>query len=63
MGIQTTKLPSNHFKRSLNEITKKVYEAQKHDPKKGDFALLVEEDKKLVNLQLSDQEIQNMEKS
>ena len=42
------------MKRNQNKITKKVYEAQKADPKKGDFAKLVKEDKELINLDLSD---------
>ena len=51
------------LKRSQSEITRKVYNVQKHYPKKGDFALLVEEDKNLIELELSDIEIENMEKS
>ena len=42
------------MKRNQNEITKKVYEAQKAGPKKGDFAILVKEDKELIKLDLSD---------
>ena len=42
------------MKRNQNEITKKVYEAQKAGPKKGDFVILVKEDKELIKLDLSD---------
>ena len=50
------------MKRNQNEITKKVYEAQKADPKKGDFAILVKEDKELIELDLSDEDIERMDK-
>ena len=50
------------MKRNQNEITKKVYKAQKADPKKGDFAILVKEDKELIELDLSDEDIERMDK-
>ena len=51
------------LKRGENEITRKVYEAQKLNPKKGDFVLMVREDKEMIQLDLSDHQIELMDKS
>ena len=47
--------------RNQKEITRKVYEAQKLDTKKGDFVQQIEEDKEMAKLDLSDQEIEVMD--
>ena len=49
--------------RSDLELTRKIYNAQKQDPIKGDWVTLVKEDLKLVNIHLSDKEISETKKS
>ena len=51
------------LKRNQNEITRKVYEAQKLDSKKGDFVQQIEDDKEMIKLDLSDQEIEMMDQT
>ena len=48
--------------RGDSEVTKKTYLAQKADPLKGDFCLLVEDDKKMLKLDKTDDEIKYMKK-
>ena len=48
--------------RQDTELTKKTYLAQKADPTKGDFCLLVEEDKKLIEMAETDDDIKKMTK-
>ena len=43
--------------------TRKVFEAQKLDPKKGDFLQQIENDKEMIKLGLSDQEIEVMDRA
>ena len=51
------------LKRNQNEITRKVFEAQKLDPKKGDFVQQIKDDKAMIKLGLSDQEIKVMDQT
>ena len=48
--------------RDETEVTKQTYLAQKADPLKGDFCLLVEADKKLLNIDKTDEELKDMKK-
>ena len=50
------------LKRKKDEVTRKIYEAQKLNPSKGDFIELIKADKGIVSLELSDNEIENMER-
>ena len=52
----------NILKRDTKELIRKVYEAQKLDPKQGDFVQLVKNDLKLANITITEEEIQNMDK-
>ena len=45
------------------ELVRKVYEAQKEDVSPGDFYELVMEDKALINLELSEDEMKSMKKT
>ena len=49
------------LKRDKNELIQKVYEAQKLDPKQGDFIQLVQADANLVNFNIQEELIQNMD--
>ena len=73
--LETSQIPLRHvlasrrilylhtiLKRSKDDLISRVYHAQKADPVKGDFCLLVEEDMKLVGLSLSEEEITMMSK-
>ena len=53
----------NILKRDMNELVRRVYEAQKADPKQGDFVKLVEDDAKLVNIVIQEEHIAKMDKS
>ena len=44
----------------LNRDREELFEAQKHDPSKGDFCKLVEEDIQLLNIQLTEKDIEDM---
>ena len=48
------------LQRGADELIFKVYAAQKNDPIKGDFCQLVNDDRQLIDLQLSDSQISNM---
>ena len=48
--------------RDDRELTKKVYLAQKGDPTKGDFCLLVEKDLKMLEIKKTHAEIKEMKK-
>ena len=50
----------NILKRDKTELVRRVYQAQKENSLKGDFAQLVQEDAKLVNLNMSDDELEKM---
>ena len=51
------------LKRDNSELTKRVYLAQKANPKKGDFVELVYADAKLVNISMEEEQIENMSKT
>ena len=48
--------------RDDKELTKKIYLAQKDDPSKGDFCLLVENNLKMLEIRKSNSEIKEMKK-
>lgn len=48
------------LKRSTKEIIRKVYEAQKSSPIKGDWINLVREDMKQIGIDISDKAIEEM---
>ena len=50
------------LKRNKTELTKKMYLAQKSDPKKGDFYDLVKKDIEMVKLYLNEDEIESLTK-
>ena len=50
------------LKRDKNEPIRRVYDAQKANPKQGDFVLLVQNDAELVNLVLQEEAIEKMGK-
>jgi hypothetical protein len=50
----------NILHRNEKELIKKVYNAQKADPSKGDYCKLVESDMNMIDLKLTDQEITNI---
>ena len=50
------------LKRDKNELIRRVYDAQKANPKQGDFVLLVQNDAELVNLVLQEEAIEKMGK-
>ena len=52
----------NLLQKSENEMTKKIYEAQKANPSTGDFSELVKDDLKSIDLNLSDVEISRLSK-
>ena len=51
------------LQRDSDELVRKVYEAQKVVITPGDFLELVEEDKELINLEISEDEIKSMKKA
>ena len=51
------------LRRPKTELISRFYHAQKLKPSKGDFVTLVENDKKLLKISLSDQEISEISKS
>ena len=50
----------NILKKDEEELVSEIYNAQKNSPHDGDFCKLVEMDKALVNLTITDSEISNM---
>ena len=50
----------NILKRDKTELIKRVYQAQKEDCLKGDFAQLVQDDAKLVNITIDEDQIEKM---
>ena len=50
------------LKRDTTETTRNVYEAQKENIKKGDFVQLIEEDAKLIDMNINETEIRGMTK-
>ena len=50
----------NILQKSSYEMLRKIFEAQKQDTSPGDFCELVSEDKESIGLNMSDQEIQTM---
>ena len=50
------------LKRDINEITRRVYEAQKKDTVKGDFVKLVQEDATLIDYVIDENRIRNISK-
>ena len=48
--------------RNDTELTKKVYLAQKDDPVKGDFCLLVKNDLKMLEIEKTNSEIKTIKK-
>ena len=48
------------LKRNNNELTKKVYLCQKESPLVGDWCLLVAEDFNKLDIQMSDEQIEQM---
>ena len=48
------------LKRDKEELIRKVYSAQKEDPLKGDYCKYVSEDLELLELKITDSEIENM---
>ena len=50
------------LKRDKNEITRRVYHAQKEDPVKGDFAQLVQDDATNIEYIIDEDKITNMSK-
>ena len=50
----------NILHRNEKELIKKVYNAQKADPSKGDYCKLVESDMNMIDLKLTEQEITNI---
>ena len=49
------------LKRSNDEIIRKVYTAQKSNPSKGDWINLVQEDMRIIGLDISDRDIEEMD--
>ena len=49
--------------RPKTEMITKFYQAQKIKPSKGDFVEMLQSDKKMLKIQLSDQEISKLSKS
>ena len=49
--------------RSDSELTKRIYNAQKRDPIKGDWVTLVQEDLKTMKIYLNEEEINKTKKS
>jgi hypothetical protein len=75
LNLEASQIPLRHIlasrrilylhtilKRSKDDLICRVYYAQKTDPVKGDFCQLVEEDMKLVGLNLSEQQMTTMSK-
>ena len=71
--LETSQIPFKHIlacrrilylhtilKRSKDELINKVYLAQKEDPSNGDFCKLVLQDFKLLEMQISEEEIESM---
>ena len=50
------------LKQDKNKLIRRVYDAQKANPKQGDFVLLVQNDAELVNLVLQEEAIEKMGK-
>ena len=50
------------LQRDSNELVRKIYAAQMADPSPGDFVELVMEDKEMINLSMSDEEIKSLKK-
>ena len=48
--------------RSDQELTKKIYHAQKRDPIKGDWVTIVKEDLNTVNINMDEEEISKTKK-
>ena len=51
------------LQRSTEELVRKVYDVQKEDSSPGDFVQLVSEDKAMINLSMSDVEIERLKKT
>ena len=49
------------LKRHTSEVTRRVYDSQRENPHPGEWCELVDRDKKMINLHLSDNEIANMD--
>ena len=50
------------LRRPTNELISKFYHAQKLKPSKGDFVSLIENDKKMIGISLSNEEISKLSK-
>ena len=51
------------LKRSNDELTKKIYDAQKEDPTEGDFHELVSKDIQMIDLKMDEEEIKSTTKA
>ena len=53
----------NILKREENELVKRVYNAQKENPSKGDWIHIIKEDMELINLNMTENEISSLSKN
>ena len=51
------------LQKSMEELVRKAYDVQKEDSSPGDFIELVSEDKAMINLSMSDEEIEYSKKA